>query len=254
MKHVVTMFGIVHPQGGGWFIDELFRTTAADGTEIQISLSFSAYSMRIETDGPTDDINSKNDAPVMKWINEVYYRHQPFLRVVLDTLGLHMGAHLEPEMTGGTLDGVAVLGSLTMLGVFGTQEGASYVGGESFAPTWSLAISNSFAQSALVDVRHALRFDVDSPFFCYRALDSLREHYATTTDARSKKASWAKLRNELDIDEPVIRALKAFADTRRHGGAGTSVHADHLKWTQWTREIVWRFVQKHGDVPPPGSV
>lgn len=49
-------------------------------------------------------------------------------------------------------------------------------------------------------------------------------------------------------------ALKASADTRRHGGAGTSLHADHLGWTRWTREVVGRFLTKHSpDLPKPTS-
>jgi hypothetical protein len=39
-------------------------------------------------------------------------------------------------------------------------------------------------------------------------------------------------------------ATKSFADARRHGGAGTSLHADHLRWASWTREVLGRFLRR----------
>ena len=252
MKHVLTVFGVVHPQGGAWYLDAPFTITAPDGSRIQITLADSAYSMRVETEGPDNIDASMNDGSLATWINEAIYGHQPLLRGLLDSLGLHLGAALDPEMTGGTLDGVVTIGNLTKLGAYGTQDGAPRVGGESFFPTWSRTVSNPFARLALADLRYALRFDEDCPFFCYRALDSLRQHYAATTEATSEKVSWEKLRTELGIELTEIVALKAFADTRRHGGAGTSLHADHLRWMRWTREVVGRFLTKHSpDLPKP---
>jgi hypothetical protein len=252
VKHIVTLFGVVNPRGGGWWLDAPFTVTSPDGSNIQIAMTDATFSMRIETEGPYQVDRSTDQASLLTWINEVIYGHLPALRGLLDSLGLHLGAALEPEMTGGTLDDVATLGGLTRLGAYGTQDGVPRVGGETLFPTWVLSGSNPFARFALADVRHALRFDEDCPFFCYRALDSLRQHYAETTEAKSEKASWEKLRAELGIERTEIMALKALADSRRHGAAGTSVHADHLRWTKWTREVVSRFLTKHSpDVPKP---
>lgn len=253
MKRVLTVFGVVHPQGGSWYLDAPFVATAPDGSIIQIVLIDSAYSMRIETEGPNNIEASISDGSLGTWINEVIYGHQPLLRGLLDSLGLHIGANLEPEMTGGTLDGTVTVGNLMKLGVFGTQDGAPRVGGESFLPTSLLAISNPFARSALADVRHALRFDEDCPFFCYRALDSLRQHYAQKAGMKSESNAWEAMRVDLEIDRKDIDAFKTFADTRRHGGAGTSVHADHLRWTLWTREVLARFLQKHAPELPQAT-
>jgi hypothetical protein len=211
MRHVLTVVGVVHPQGGGWYLDAPFEVVAPDGSKIQIALADAAYSMRIESEGPDDIQASAADGSLAAWINEVIHGHQPLLRSLLDSLGLHLGAKLEPEMTGGTLGGDVVIGNLVRLGTYGTQDGAPRVGGDSFFPTWLLAVSNPHARLALADVRHAMRFDEDCPFFCYRALDSLRQHYAATTDATSAKASWAMVRSELDIELSEIMALKAFA-------------------------------------------
>ena len=164
------MFGVVHPQGGAWYLDAPLTFAAPDGSKIQITLADSAYSMRVETEGP-DNIASMNDGSLATWKNQVVDGHQPLLRGLLDSLGLHLGAALDPEMTGGTLDGVVTIGNLTKLGAYGTQDGAPRVGGKSFFPTWLLTVSNPFARLALTDLRHALRFDEDCPFFFYRAVE-----------------------------------------------------------------------------------
>ena len=248
----MTLFGVVHPEGGGWFIGKIWQFTTSDGSRIQISFTNSFYAMEVVTEGPD---NKTEDSDFLTWVNEVIYGYQPFLRCFLDALGLHVGAVLDPEMTGGVVEGYGVLGNLPAMAAYGTVDGASLVGDEALIPTALLAASDVFYRSALADVRNALRFDTDSPFFCYRALDSLREYYAAATNAKSKDASWQTLRTELGIEEAEIMALKAFADERRHGGAGTSVHADHLKWTKWTREIVGRFIAKNysADIPEPSG-
>ncbi|MBN7435737.1 hypothetical protein IUS38_09170 [Mycobacteroides abscessus subsp. abscessus] len=245
MKRVVTLFGDIHPVGGAWFLDHPLTATAADGTKIRISISNGAFAMQITTEGPDDTDAAFEDGSFQTWVNEVIYGHTPTLRCVLDAMGLHLGAVLDPEMKGGVVEGVAVLGSMARLAHYGTED-QDRVSAETLGRTTRTGLRNPFARSALADVRNALRFDSDSPFFCYRAVDSLRQHYAATTEAQSERASWEKLRADLDIEKADIMALKAFADSRRHGGAGTSLHADHLKWTQWTRQAISRFITKHG--------
>jgi hypothetical protein len=245
MKRVVTVFGIVHPKAGRWHLDRPWTATAADGSKVQISLVDSEYSMQITTDGPDNIDAAMEDGSFMNWMNEVSYGHQPVLRGLLDALGLHVGARLDPEMMSGIVEGVGFIGFMTRMSAFGKVDGAPSVGDESLVPTALAAISNPFARSALADVRNALRFDEDCPFFCYRTLESLRKHYAATTDATSESNSWEALRADLGIERADIEALKDFADTRRHGGAGTSLHADHLRWTNWTREVLGQFLTKH---------
>jgi hypothetical protein len=245
VKRVVNVFGVVHPESGGWRLNEPWTVTAEDGSSVQIMLAGSQYSMRIATEGPDNIDAAKKDGSFVTWVNEVVYGHQPLLRGLLDALGLHLGARLDPEMTGGTIEGIGLIGSMPLMAAFGTLSGPPLVGGETLLPTAMMAITNPFARSALADVSNALRFDEDCPFFCYRTLESMRKHYAATTDAKSEKKSWEALRSDLGVDRAEINALKDFADTRRHGGAGTSLHADHLHWTQWTRKVLERFLDKH---------
>jgi hypothetical protein len=250
MRRVVTLFGDVHPAGGGWFLDHPYEFLATNGSKVKFSVYDATFSMQITTEGPDDADAAIADGSFQVWANEVIYGHMPTLRSVLDGLGLHLGAVLDPELKGGVVEGVGVLGSMPRLARFGT-ENKPRVSGEILGRTTMTALSNPFAQSALADVRNALRFDSDSPFFCYRALDSLRAHYAAANNVTSEATQWDMMRSDLGIQKSDILALKAFADSRRHGAAGTAMHADHLHWTEWTRDIIVEFIKKHPSSLPP---
>lgn len=165
MERVVTVIGVVHPESGNWW-HEPWKATASDGSDIEITLTASAYSMRIATEGPDDIDAAIADGSFLTWVNEVVYGHQPLLRLLLDSLGLHLGGALDPEMKGGMVEGVASVHFMTTLAEFGTVAGASAVGRETLFPTALMAMENHFARSAIADMRHALRFDPDCLFFC----------------------------------------------------------------------------------------
>jgi hypothetical protein len=55
------------------------------------------------------------------------------------------------------------------------------------------------------------------------------------------------------VDRGDMEALKSFADARRHGGAGTSLYADHLRWTSWTPEVLGRFLRRHSTAIQQGA-
>jgi hypothetical protein len=55
------------------------------------------------------------------------------------------------------------------------------------------------------------------------------------------------------VDRADMDALKSFADARRHSGAGTSLHADQLRWTSWTREVLGRFLRRHSTAIQQGA-
>lgn len=255
MKHTVVLFGVVHPEGGSWYLDNPWKITSDQtGAEVEIILRDSHYSMRITIEGPDDIKAAQQDGSFLTWINEVVYGHQYPLRSLLDALGLHLGAILDPQSTGGVIEGLAVLGTMPLMTAFGTVEDApGKIDGKGLVPSAQMGLSNLYVRSALADVRNALRFDNDTLFFCYRALDSLREHYAATAvSPLNESAQWTTMRTDLDIDKGEIMTLKGYADKRRHGSISAVLHADHLHWTRWTRDIIVRFIAKHApEVPTP---
>ncbi len=68
---------------------------------------------------------------------------------------------------------------------------------------------------ALSDLRLAIQFTKDTPFFCYRAIESLMQYFNKYND---EKKAWSELRSKLNISEDyIISGIKPLADDIRHG-------------------------------------
>jgi hypothetical protein len=80
---------------------------------------------------------------------------------------------------------------------------------------------SSHLQRAFADLREAIRSPKDTGFFCYRAIESLRQFFVVELNAPDKQ-SWEVLRTALQIDRPTIDYVKTFADSARHG-AGAAI-------------------------------
>jgi len=70
------------------------------------------------------------------------------------------------------------------------------------------------------DLASAMKHADDTGFYCYRAIESLRQHCSAAHGlAASEKAKqWQKFRDVAGCDEQTLRAIKAAADPLRHGG------------------------------------
>lgn len=93
----------------------------------------------------------------------------------------------------------------------------------------------------LADLRLAIRFPSDTGFFCYRAIESLRQHFVDE-GAATEKASWDALRSAIGIDRTAIDSVKALADAPRHGRSVWVSPADRSRVLEATWLIVDRFV------------
>lgn len=60
---------------------------------------------------------------------------------------------------------------------------------------------------ALADYRHAILSPLDTAFYRYRALESLKQAYA----------DWGDFRSVLGVEYDEIMLIKSWADPRRHG-------------------------------------
>lgn len=83
--------------------------------------------------------------------------------------------------------------------LFGTNEG------------WAL-------RQALADAREAMKSPTDTGFFCYRAIESLKQGFAKRMALDPDKA-WEAFRNAYGIAKDDIMLVKGFADASRHGNA-----------------------------------
>jgi len=106
----------------------------------------------------------------------------------------------------------------------------------------------AYLQNCFADLREAIRSPQDTGFFCYRALESLRQFFVEHGAAKSDKASWEQLRSSLKVSRSDIDDIKTFADARRHGkGKGIS-DAERAEVFRKT----WLIVNSHIDFSVSG--
>lgn len=67
------------------------------------------------------------------------------------------------------------------------------------------------------DLTLAMQHAVDTAFYCYRAIESLRQHWGAVNDVWSKSDQWEGFRNFLGIDKDVIDPIRIAAEGVRHG-------------------------------------
>lgn len=100
-----------------------------------------------------------------------------------------------------------------------------------------------YLQLCLSDLREAIRSTRDTGFFCYRAVESLRQHFVIEKGIKKDGVSWEKLRCELGVEREIIDFIKEFADPVRHGyiiEIPPSERADILSKT-W--DVVDKFIE-----------
>jgi hypothetical protein len=104
---------------------------------------------------------------------------------------------------------------------------------------------------AFGNLREAIRMADDTGFFCYRAIESVRQSFRKGEDGNNPKQSWERLRESLNIDESWIRVLTCFSDEQRHGNTIYMSGAQRLSALQHAWKVVDRFcVYLHqGSIP-----
>jgi len=106
---------------------------------------------------------------------------------------------------------------------------------------WKLVCESQYLRRALGDLRESVQQSEDTGFFCFRAVESIRQYFWQEKDGENKKPSWERLRNELRIDKSWIDALKPFADKQRHGSTDFMSAQDRTSAMQHAWKVVDRF-------------
>jgi hypothetical protein len=92
------------------------------------------------------------------------------------------------------------------------------------------------------DLVMALKIPDDSAFYCYRAIESLRQHIAMTHKITTESGQWEKLRRMTKVDKNTLMGIKAAADPIRHGGIMSITGDDREKILITTWDIVDRYI------------
>ena len=116
------------------------------------------------------------------------------------------------------------------------------------------ASDGAYLRHALSDLREAIKSPKDTGFFCYRAVESLKNCVAARNGGSPDKAAeWEMFRSAYAIDKDQILDIKAFADPVRHGNVAhkwqvTDGDRSRLFTTAW--RIVNQFILAENDVRP----
>ncbi|WP_396328913.1 hypothetical protein [Burkholderia anthina] len=94
------------------------------------------------------------------------------------------------------------------------------------------------------DLTAALKFPDDTPFYCYRALESLRHHAAAVHGLRASSSAdqWAKFREVANCEKAAIMTIKDAADGLRHGDPLQFENVDRAEVIRATWRIVRAYV------------
>ncbi|MFF0532884.1 hypothetical protein ACFYT3_31500 [Nocardia amikacinitolerans] len=144
----------------------------------------------------------------------------------------------------GNIDSRAAIGPTLMLTGIARSTGTT-VPGDLLDRYAQAAATNANIRHALADLRSALSLSDDTAFYCYRALESLRQEFIDDSDPRParEKRSWERLRAALGVDEERARELAALATPRRHGANPHLPYDVRRMWLEWTRELVAIYIE-----------
>jgi hypothetical protein len=111
-----------------------------------------------------------------------------------------------------------------------------------------------YFRHALADAREAIRTPQDTGFFCYRAIESLKNCYASRGGIASDPAeAWEAFRAHYLISEDSVMRVKHFADPIRHGNYAQAAPISDKERSE-VFDITWGIInafvvreKEHGD-------
>ncbi|MCL5037226.1 MAG: hypothetical protein M1269_08945 [Chloroflexi bacterium] len=112
----------------------------------------------------------------------------------------------------------------------------------SYKETWEIVGKSPFLQHALANLRESIKVPHDTGFFCYRAVESIRQNFRKNTNGNDKKSSWERMRNALRIDKSWIDKLKVYGDPQRHGELKPISGEDRILLMEHAWKVVDRFL------------
>ena len=103
-----------------------------------------------------------------------------------------------------------------------------------------------YLRHALADVREAIKSPRDTGFFCYRAIESLKNCCATRNVVPpDKDDAWELFRNSYSVSRQQIMDIKDFADPVRHGNymqVRSMTDKDRADVLKGTWEIINKYI------------
>lgn len=223
------VLGKVHPQQGGWTVENIREFRFPDGTW-HVAIRQSSVVVIIDGEEPGD---------FGTFINDV----RSVVGGVVDALGFELAVPLRFEATHAIKDGEAVSfikPGWPDLRALETPPDNDWVPEVRLAPIVGATVETPLIRYAVADAQRAIEMPDDTAFYCYRAIESLRLLFLEGDDdtGTPRATSWNLLRTELGVTRSDLDAVKRFADRRRHGGHHILSEEDRLQCLLTTRRAI----------------
>ncbi len=165
------------------------------------------------------------------------------VRVEVDVLGYLWGRGYDVEITSAVeSNGQQVVFGVGIPELEATQKERPLPIDELFR----VVIKSEHLRRALGDLRETIRSTLDTGFFCYRAVESISQHF--TKENEDKKLGWERMRNSLRIDKSWIEDIKELADMQRHGKTPYMSGKDRVLVMHHAWKVIDRFcIYAHRD-------
>jgi len=178
--------------------------------------------------------NTNSDSDLLTLKNYVEY----LVRNLVDAFGYLSGRGYDIEIT----SAINHEGKYTVFGVgISELENSQNERPLSFQQLLIAMAKSQHLHRALGDLREAIRSPIDTGFFCYRAVESIRQNFKKEEDGDDIILSWERLRKSLLIDRSWIDKIKKFADPARHGDITYISGKDRILIMQHTWKLIDRF-------------
>lgn len=230
---ITVAVGNVHPVSGGWHLERPVEVDFS-GEKWLISIHQSQVHVVVDGPEPTDVETFRND------IRNV-------AQGCVDALGYHLAVPLRVELSSMILGGIRIAliePGWSALRDEDTDRGLVVLE-EKLSPFTIGSLTTPSVRLALADLRDAIDRPDDTAFYCYRAVESVRQWFLgeSSDHGAAKEESWEKMRGELGIGRKSLMPLKELADSRRHGGSRTPSEEERLEALRIARLLVARFIE-----------
>jgi len=119
---------------------------------------------------------------------------------------------------------------------------------EVFSVLLHLSGSDFFMRFAIMDYVKAIKTEVELPFLCFRAIETIKGRFKKQLADNGQKnddgSAWTSMHSSIGTNRADIDLVKKSADIIRHGNyyeATTSTVADRLKYLEITKDCIIKY-------------
>jgi hypothetical protein len=184
---------------------------------------------------------------------------QDGIRVLVDSFGYLIGGGFDIEFDHAVdNEGNQTVFRVVMKELFESRNERPF-SQENLAAFFILVSNSPQLCMALSNLRESIRSPSDTGFHCFRAIESLRQHFVTKED-KEKIDSWRRMNLTLRLDESWTKKLDTMSFTdlsqaQRHGEGRAMTWPERLSAMQRAWKVVDRFCTylKNGNKPLDAS-